>query len=190
MLNVPVDKVAPPNLHILLGLMKNHHEQLEELADKLDQMIEGQHEDQSIGEGETFRMKGGNWREAHELQKSLDELEAQQSFEFIYERENEDARREKTLDLIERIERMYDEIEFKELEMREGPIASQLDPIMDEAGVVYVRQFKRSYLGNHCHKYFVNKVYGQCTAAIRSKTRTLTLDTDIIKFADEKNRIL
>ena len=59
---------------------------------------------------------------------------------------------------------------------------------MDKAGVVYVKQFNRSYLGNHCHKYFIDKVYEKCSEAIVEKTKTLTVDEYIIRFAIEQTR--
>ena len=62
MLQIPVDKVVPPYLHILLGIMKNHHEQLEQVADNIDEMISGQEKEFAIGEDVSFRSKGMNWR--------------------------------------------------------------------------------------------------------------------------------
>ena len=38
-LNIEIDKVAPPYLHILLGIVQKHHTLLEEAADRIDTKI-------------------------------------------------------------------------------------------------------------------------------------------------------
>ena len=42
MLNIEIDHVVPPYLHILLGIMKRHHELLEDSAHYLDTLIMNQ----------------------------------------------------------------------------------------------------------------------------------------------------
>ena len=41
----------------------------------------------------------------------------------------------------------------------------------------------RSYVGDHCHKYFVNNIYTKCTDAILKKTKEITKNDSIINKA-------
>ena len=185
MLMVPIDRVAPPILHILLGLMKKHHELLEQLADRLDQMIVEQDPSKAIGEALSFRRKGSNWQKGEEIRQQTEFLKVNKKF-FSLGADIEI--RNETRESYQKLKQKFDDIPFKELEQRNGPISSQLDPIMEKAGVVYVKQFNRSYLGNHCHKYFMEKVFEKCSEAIVEKTEALTMDDDIINFAKQQTR--
>ena len=55
-----LDRVAPPYLHLLLGLVLRHHRLLEAAANAVDAMLAQQSEDDAYGEGESVRKFGSN----------------------------------------------------------------------------------------------------------------------------------
>jgi len=65
MLEVEPEKVAPPYLHILLGIVLKHHRQLEEAAhDIYVQLVHQSMEDCTPGIGQNVHIYGKNWKRA------------------------------------------------------------------------------------------------------------------------------
>ena len=175
MINIELDRVAPPYLHILLGIMKKHHELLEKAADKLDQQIKDQHEDDTIGVKSgsiacSLIEYGSNWMGAEDKKETIRYVEALEVFGC-------EATKKST-----RLEDLRDDLDNlpkTDIRARTGPIASQLDEKNKESNVIAQNYHGRSYIGNHCHTYFMKKVYEKCTTAIVEKTHELTKNTSI-----------
>ena len=182
MINIDLDRVVPPYLHILLGIMKKHHELLEIAADKLDDMIQNQHEDDIRGVkcsslARSLMGYGGNWQFAEELNESIRFHEGVEVFST--NPSNSSSRK------LGELRESLDNLPKKDLKSRTGPISSQLDIINKDNNVVAQKYHGRAYIGNHCHTYFMNKVYELCSDAIVKKTHELTKNTDILRECNQ-----
>ena len=181
MLDIEIDHVVPPYLHILLGLMKRHHELLEEVANDLDHVIMNQEKKECLlapkyNVVSSLRDYGGNWQEAVELKK--------RRLEIV--REGGAGIREKVAPYNKKL----NDLPKTELLDRQGPIAQPLDDIMMKNNVKVQPFHKRSYLGNDCHTYITEAVYETCTNHIVSKVYELTNSPDIRDKARTKKRNL
>ncbi len=164
MLKIELDHVAPPYLHILLGVMKKHHELLEKAADSLDLDISTQNEDDTTGVqlssvAASLRDYGGNWRNAESVKNGI--MFHEGLIQFGASHMTEETVNEE-MDKLENIDRT-------DISSRSGPISSQLDSINLENGIIAQKFHNRSYIGNHCHRYFKDKVYKKCTQAMLQK---------------------
>ena len=179
MLNIEIDHVVPPYLHILLGIMKRHHELLEDAAEVLDHRLMKQEPRNYKHAGQSdvaasLHDKGGNWRKAMEI------IDCKAS---IVRTVPPSRARDKQ---IRALNKQLTALPKTDLGKRQGPIAYPLDGIMRDEGKIRVQPFhKRSYIGNDCHKYFMDQVYEICTTHIVRKVENLTTDPEIRKRAEK-----
>ena len=143
MINIDIDHVAPPYLHILLGIMKRHHELLESTADELDLNISAQGEEDIMGVqlssvARSLRDYGGNWQEAESIKNETNFQESLIQFGASHVTQE---------DVDENVDRL-DNVEKIDLPARSGPISSQLDRINKEWGKIALKFPNRSYIGN------------------------------------------
>ncbi|GFS16604.1 amine oxidase [Elysia marginata] len=75
LLNISLDNVSPPYLHILLGLVLKHHNSLEEDIEYFDQEI-SKEKARILGHSSLFEKYGCNWEKAIELKEEKDFVKA------------------------------------------------------------------------------------------------------------------
>ena len=71
MVGIALDRVSPPYLHILLGIVLRHHKFLEDEAQRLDKNIACQSETYLLPLGKTLKEYGSQWKEYLELEERL-----------------------------------------------------------------------------------------------------------------------
>ena len=180
MLKIEIDHVVPPYLHILLGIMKRHHELLEDSANYLDQLLMKQEEQYTTMAAQkqlatSLRDYGGNWQEAEKLKANKSFTASGGRAKGLTEIEIKDS--------IDRYNEKLQSLQKTDLQDRQGPLAFPLDDIMKKEKVTVQPYHNRSYLGNDCHTYFTKKVYEKCTEHILTKVKELTTNPEILKEA-------
>ena len=157
LITIELDKVAPPYLHILLGIALKHHKLLEEAAHKIDVEITKQKDEHLTELGKTVTTYGDKWKQAQELNEKL---KAEQGC-FVFSDISGD--KDKHWEEIDNTEERLTHLEGTELTFRSGPIASSLDPILTKHRITPQAYHSRSFIGNHCHKYMHPNVYQELT---------------------------
>ena len=127
LLTIELDHVAPPLLHLELGLVLRHHRLLEAAADNIDAMLARQSEDDALGEGESVRAFGNRWKEAEQLKKETNHLYGKLQLEndTLTESLTEDEKKECTLKLEEVQEAIDNFKRGEEPGERQGPVCFQ-----------------------------------------------------------------
>ena len=67
-----------------------------------------------------------------------------------------------------------------------GPVAANIDTVLQDTYIKIQAFHSRSFIGNHCHKYLKPKVYEDLTNSVVTKTSSLTKNQNIIIEAKTK----
>ena len=126
LLYIPLERVAPPYLHILLGIVLKHHHLLEKAAHRLDLKVFYSRELVLTRLGQIFKMYGRQWSQVLELRNKIDFYKA---CETLSETE-EDIKKYHSLK--KETKHSLLNIKHKPVTLRSGPIASSLDTILDQ----------------------------------------------------------
>ena len=180
LLNIDLDSVAPPYLHILLGVVLKHHKLLEDAAHNLDQQIATQHDKYLTPLGQSLKKYGSQWRQKQDLENKLQHEEGCLAFSEI---ETDSNIVNKHAHNIQDIEQRLSSVSYKTLTPRTGPVASSLDTVLNKHKITPQAYHSRSFVGNHCHKYLQPNVYTDLTETIIKQTQTLTNNPFLIDEA-------
>ncbi|GFO11820.1 amine oxidase [Plakobranchus ocellatus] len=176
-LQIQLDKVVPPYLHILLGIVLKHHKHLEDAAHTIDKKITEQLDVHLTELGKTVKQYGAKWWQAQELQYRL---EYEQGC-LVFSERAEDIEMYKKQ--VESTEHTLPLLQDTELTPRSGPVASSLDTILTKYRITPQAYHSRSFIGNHCHKYTTPDVYEALTQTIVSQTQACTDNTMVLDEA-------
>ena len=157
-LPIEIDMVCPPYLHILLGIVKRHHDLLMIEIAKIDEEIGKYFAKKGLVYGKNkqflaFIESYSNYLELLSEQKQItSELEKAMSKKCV--------KKAKTLKL------KYGELQDKindtkaalKLGVNQGPISNTIDGVLQKNRIVVQSYHSRSFTGNHCHKYLDLKV--------------------------------
>ncbi|XP_012944118.1 uncharacterized protein LOC106013308 [Aplysia californica] len=179
LLDIPLDHVAPPYLHILLGVVLKHHKLLEEAAHKIDLKIVNDRDETLTDLGKSVKQYGSQWKVLKETQEKLVHL---RSCLVFCEHADDTAKYRKKL---EETEYILSSVTYQDLTLRTGPVASSLDSILSHHRITPQAYHSRSFIGNHCHKYLVSKVFQLLTEESVSQTRACTLNPFITDEAHQ-----
>ncbi|GFN93402.1 amine oxidase [Plakobranchus ocellatus] len=168
LLQIQLDKVVPPYLHILLGIVLKHHKHLEDAAHTIDKKITQQLDIHLTELGNIVKQYGAKWQQAQELQKRL---EYEQGC-LVFSERAEDVEIYKKQ--VESTEHTLSPLQDTELTPRSGPVASSLDTILTKYRITPQAFHSRSFIGDHCHKYTTPDVYQALTQTIVSQTQACT----------------
>ena len=180
LLNIDLDSVTPPYLHILLGIVLKHHKLLEDAAHNLDQQIATQHDEYLTSLGQSLKKYGSQWRQIQDLKNKLQHEEGCLAFSEI---ETDSNIANKHAHNIQDIEQHLSSVSYKALTPRTGPVASALDTVLNKHKITPQAYHSRSFVGNHCHKYLQPNVYTDLTETIIKQTQTLTNNPFLIDEA-------
>ncbi len=178
LLDIETSRVAPPYLHILLGIVLKHHRLLEEAVHQLDIELIKQPEEEMRGVSQSFHDFGKNWPRAEEIKERIQFFQAC----IIMA----DSQQEEINNFQEKISSLEDDLadlQFESVTPRSGPVCSQLDTILDKHKITPQSYHSRSFIGNHCHKYVTSHVYKELTAVVVRKTQECTYKQSIIDTA-------
>ena len=179
-LDIELDHVAPPYLHILLGITKKHDVLLEKECHELDTQIA-----ESIA-------KAGNTTDTtlHTYVEQVREIDREEenmqllAGHYVF---NEPDDESTLADFQTAQEHLQDQIHAKEdeierlkshlqLSYRSGPVTKQLDTVLRAHKICKQQYHGRSYIGNHCNKYFQTETIDSLCNSILTKTTELTAD--------------
>ena len=177
LLNIQLDSVSPPYLHILLGIVLKHHKLLEDTAHMLDTQIANQKSEFLTPLGESVKTYGSHW---HQLQELKNKHQIEEGCLVFSEEQSDIHRHSQT---IENIEQRLSSLSHADLTPRSGPIASALDTILNRHRITPQAYHSRSFAGNHCHKYLQENVYTELTETIVKQTQALTRNPFLIDEA-------
>ena len=162
MVNIDTSAVAPPYLHLLLGIILKHHRELEaEVYELLDQPLCNQPKLGGCYNGyPTHTSHGGNWERARSLKIEMAEkvslafwLDIEAGDKGQVERNlMQESLREVEMD-IDNLETKLSNLKHKSLKKRKGPVCLELDRILFANGIIPQVYHSRSFIGNHCHRY-------------------------------------
>ena len=168
LLQIELEKVSPPYLHILLGVVLKHHKLLEDSAHTLDTEIAGQ-EDQFLTDfGKVLKKYGANWKLWEELEQKI---RFEQGCVVFSQTQSDIDKHTANLDMAQNA---LDDLTHIPLKPRSGPIASALDPALDRHRITPQAYHNRALVGNHCNKYLQENVYTDITSTILTQTQALT----------------
>ncbi|KAL8595286.1 hypothetical protein ACOMHN_020039 [Nucella lapillus] len=173
-IDVELEQVAPPYLHILLGIVKKHHDLLEDQCHKLDQQVA---RSVASGDGTNCDMFSAPF---HKYIKDAKKLKGQQSH---LKNLKSKAKREDSMELQNKIRQQENTISETKaalsLPIRAGPIAANLDKTLRENKIFPQAYHSRSLVGNHCNKYLREDAYKSICGSVSEITKDVTNRKDI-----------
>lgn len=179
LISIDIDHVAPPYLHIMLGIVLKHHKLLEIDCDFLDKKIAQYKPNNELTElGQSLAQYGKNYKMIALLEH---EIEDGTAFIEITKEDPSTSQLEKSVKLKKQIVKKLKV--FEPLTARSGPVASSLDLKLDKNHIVPQVWHSRSFSGNHCKKYM--QVCSDITDAVVEETELLTTNPFLREYALE-----
>ena len=192
--DIELQHVAPPYLHLLLGITKKHHLLLEKECHTLDEEIAKAlaKEDSPVDENTDFGKFVLNLRLIHKKEAEMDRLERRGtncSFLEIYGQDNPQNQEERE-DICDQLHELEEEITtLKEADVKltflSGPVTANLDSVLKSNNIAVQAYHGRSFIGNHCHKYMKTQVIDSICKSVLQKAMELTDATHIHTAADD-----
>ena len=178
--NIELSRVCPPYLHILLGITQKHHVLLEKFCHEIDIAIA---KDLAKKRKKTDRStKFGAY--VHQLQEiralRIEEKEIKDSLGT-----SDPAYCRKAKEVLKAVENRLAKLKKESfLEERTGPIAANLDKVLNKHKITLQAYHGRSFVGNHAHRYFqVNTIEDICKN-VSSVCKENTNNIQIVQRAD------
>ena len=187
LLDVEIDHVAPPYLHILLGIVKKHHDLIQKECHYLDEHVAQSlaKTNEDFSSTQVFQDYVQQLREIEEQSQKHQRLETRLT---MYQPEDDvplATTRHEQQQLSDRIERLQCKIaEMKDkvtpLPNKSGSITANLESVLNNNKIYVQAYHSGSFVGNHCHKYLKPQVFTQICDSIVSKSKELTTDRGVI----------
>ena len=182
--HIPIKNVCPPYLHIMLGIIKRHHDLLEAACHSLDEdlsrdIASKMSSDCEIGTTE-FRAHVAELVEGNRLEKRLQRKKSElESLKTVQMSRKIRAERNQMNKSITHITEQMEQKQQHELRSRSGPIASCLEPVLNRHNIVFQAYHGRSFIGNHCRKYIQETVITDLGDKIVAIVDSLVSDSKI-----------
>ena len=182
---IPVNSTCPPYLHVLLGIIKKHHDLLEAACHKLDVDVAtdkakkpGNLSDQLFDEYVlAVREKAKLQGQIAKLDTKIEDLEENSSLATMLRNATKiDKLKAKKLDLSAKVEALC---KVSNLKAGSGPVAASLDVTLQKHNIRRQKYHGKSFVGNDCNKYLQKEVFRDVCASIVSKTEELTQSPSI-----------
>lgn len=185
LVELELEQVAPPYLHILLGIVKKHHVMLEDECHALDVRL-----------AKSLAREGGQFHEG--LSQTFKEFV--QRFEAVERTKRqirtlqarpippgqERSRQEWIKQRKQELQTIISEVD--PLRARSGPITAHLDVVLKENHIFPQTYHGKALIGNHCNKYLKPAAYQSICHSVVQKTEELTDDREIIIKAQDISR--
>jgi hypothetical protein len=176
-MDMDINFVAPPYLHILLGIVYKHHVLLENAADGIDKQIIWHLKDEQTTIITNLKSFGRHWQSAETVQLRIDKLHND-----ILECTNEVDKIKFNVKMVS-AKADLSKLKFEHLCDRSGPLCAILKSVLEKHKIQRQPFYGGTFLGNHCHKYLTCKIYKHLTNALVEQARTCTDDNEIIQGA-------
>ena len=189
--DIELSQVAPPYLHVLLGVVKKHHDLLEDECHTLDLAIASVYaRSGETHEGETLFGQYVNCLQTiqeHEQKKRFYETKLQgMEDERDYYKTAFDQKKQEVQDKIRKYtEKIKTKKEEAELPIRSGPVTAHLDSVLKANHITPQAYHSRSFVGNHCHQYLQTSVTQNICQSVLHKALELTEDHKIHNQASD-----
>ncbi|XP_064639457.1 uncharacterized protein LOC135495001 [Lineus longissimus] len=191
LIGIRLNQVCVPYLHILLGVVKKHHEMLEEECHTLDLLIA---EDQARHGGLTN--EEGLYATYVESVRRLQKLESRISRKkAVLEQYDENTTigqlAQQTGDK-RSLEKRIEKLEKEKTDLQKtavlhkgtGKVASELDVVLNRHNICRQAYHGKSLIGNHCAHYLKPVVFEDLGTSLMEKTAELSGDADINQKAE------
>ena len=184
MFNMKPTQVSPPYLHIMLGIVKNHHTLLQQDCHSLDKEIGMALAKEILSDFEDSSSFG---HYVNQLTSIESDKQLKQKYEsqlvFVEEFTTEANVLEKKVELEEKLDDLYDSIDEKtkrlqELPQLSGPIAASLDNTQKK-NITVQAYHGGSFVGNHCNKYIQQATTENICQSVIRKTYQATDNHDL-----------
>ena len=208
LLTIPLDHVCPPYLHMLLGIVKKEHENLENNYNVIDMEAARQ----GIAELKSFPpvneafdqyMKTG----IELVEQNYDIQSAFSCFTFDPDMDPGDLAEKLDIDVDgggDILDMLYDkfvdnedllEDHSSEYPLMQGPLCASLENVLQQNRIVRQAYHSQSFIGNHCHKYLTAECIESLTSTIRHKSvdlfsRYQPLITKTLRLSEKNMTIL
>ena len=189
-LSISLNQIAVPYLHILLGLVKNHHQLLEQQCDSINKLIAAektQEQPQHNMFNENFELYIKDLRKI----ENLEEKKMLQETKLVFLDETLSVLQfyKRTQQLEKKIEKLEERIDAlkksaKPYMSRCGPVCSNLDSTLKTHKIAVQAYHGRSFTGNHSQKYIQPAVSEAICSSVVNKTKELTSKKKIIDVAE------
>ena len=187
--DVPVRYVCPPYLHILLGIVKRHHDLLESACHDLDASIAKDMAKADVPLDDSL------FHQHVQLYKDINELREQRSeavrqLEAVDETTPLAALIQEEGRLKTRVSQLDASIETSRaaaasnLGLTSGPVTAHLEVILKKHKIEIQAYHSRSFVGNHCSQYLKEPVFTDLCDSIPTKTAELTKNSHIQETAE------
>ena len=181
-LQIELDQVAPPYLHILLGVVKKHHDLLEKDCHNLDKDVAKwlASTDDSLqidGTSEKFQ------RYVQQLSTRAKRRTAIRKLKARAANTEDNSVKATALAKIEGLKKV-NSLTIEPLKMLSGPVTANLDSTLQEHRICTQPYHGRSLVGNHCNKYVKSPVYENICGSVVTKTKQLTQCKALQRKAD------
>ena len=187
-LNIPISNVVPPSLHILLGVVKKHHDFIEMGCDEIDTDIID----------ETLNKRKHHQSGTPKLDSYIDKLKEKRKMALLLFRHKKILKKDtiQSKDEISKLIKQIDnalskirkeiyQLKKKKYPSRTGPVARHLDEILKQSNIELQAYHGRSFVGNHCVKYITEDVTKDLAMGIIEKTCEHT-DSDKIRAKSKR----
>ncbi len=185
--DIQLNYVCPPYLHILLGIVKKHHDLLEEACHLIDldlakavAEIVGPVSDSEFGKCVTlFRTIKAKKQKRSEL--SL-ELEKCNSEDISLAQMKREELKLKT-DIIKTNTEIDAMKKLTTFDITAGPVVSNFQCILSQHNIQIQAYHSRSFVGNHCHKYLQQRTIHDLCNSIPKTVQNLCTDATLFETA-------
>ena len=184
---VKLTKVCPPYLHILLGIVKFHHDLLKKDCHEIDKSIALDLAKKEVPDSDTepFAIYVKQLRRQTLITEEVKKLQGELSF-TQQDEELTKTKKESLLSAIKKRIKDLNELSQKissqaVLEECYGPVCANLKIVLKKNNIIEQKYHNNSFTGNHCAKYL--KVYGELMSSIDNKTKELTSNKTIQRTA-------
>ena len=191
MLPLSVTHTAVPYLHILLGVVKKHHQLLEQHCDTIDKQVAADMADLDLCADNL----SSDFRDYVHFLRKIEQLEERKRLQetklvFLEESLSVIQFYKRTRQLEKKIEKLEDKIDrmtntAKPYVSRCGPVCSNLDTILKSHKITIQAYHGRSFTGNHSQKYIQPSINKTICSSILSQARNYTKQQKIIDYADQ-----
>ena len=168
LLDIPLDQVIVPFLHITLGVVKKNHELLEHICNKIDKKMA------KLIVKKNIKLKNltSEYKKFVKLCRNLGIYEEEKvELEEKLKSDISGQERDEALKLFEivtaEVDRLKIRTKFRNYPSDSGPICQGIEHVLQTNNIKRQAYHGKSFIGNHCRKYITYKVQNQLAKVIK-----------------------
>ena len=159
---IRISHTTPPYLHILLGIVKKHHDLLTAQCHELDILLA-----ETLSQLPDINVEDGQFGDfVKNLRKMTSLMDQRQKL-----RATSNVRNAALSSIEKEIEKVSKNRPV--LHVQSGPVVHNLDKVLQDNKITVQAYHSRSLIGNHCHKYLKKEVIGKICSSVIAKTKSI-----------------